>query len=521
MSVLQALTVDIINAAKGTKDAKTRLFNLEQVREILLFRDTNLIELFISDVFDFTVDKSIVIRRFLIKFANELFQSNPSLALSHLVEMYRFFLDDSNDSIIQVMTQEIAKNYSKIVLLLCSSGLNNPTSSAQFSQLWSSMKAIVTKLNEMITSKRSEALREQCLRLLEEEILFGFPNTTATVDPRLARRANDPRLNRGGATAASSAGPAIGGTADEIPAHHPFMSKTDIQKEAEEYYSKIILWANKGSSQGITFSAHLLAVMAQVIGSIGAMRPACSTNAAQLMTFLISNKSSIIHQMSKIDRENLLRATHRLVRATSVYAADPEGQMLKLKGLISQLEAMVAAAASTAEEADTSGVAVGGKRDASAAQLDESQEDTEEKPEIKKARITAAIEAAEKNKELQLSKSLESGETMTGSVSAMAVESVFLQSVSEAEFTELSSDLVSFHNLSINYGQKLVNIQQQQSGIGSIVDAEFCCVPNVVNDGQGYADLSTFLLVKMMENYPQISRKDDKVRPRIVENVRD
>lgn len=510
MSILQALTVDIVNTAKGTKDAKNRLFNLEQVREILLFRDTSLIETFISDVFDFTVDKSALIRRFLIKFANELFQINPNLAITHLIEMYRFFLDDSNDSIIQVMTQEIGKNYSKIILLLCTLGLNSSNQS-QISHLWTSLKAIVGKLNEIITSKRSEQLREQCIRLLEEEILFGFPNTTVTTDPRLARR-NDPRLARSGGAAAASTttSQVVGGTADEIPAHHPFISKTDIQKEAEEFFSKLVLWTNKGASQGATFTPHLISVMAQVVGSIGTMRPTCSANAAQLITFLISNKAAMIQQMTRADKENLLRATHRLVRATSVFAADPEGQMQKLKGLISQLESMTTT--SNADDADT-GAIVGGKRDASAMLEDSSaliDEAGDEKPELKRARIVAALDEAQKNKELQLSKASDnsSGAVASG---AMMVESVFLQSVSEGEFTELSSDLVSFHTLSINFHQKLVNVQASSAALGG----EFICQPipfTASSSGAGgYSDLSTFLFVKIIENYLQLMRKEEKV----------
>ena len=81
MSVLGDLAVDIINAAKATKDARQKVFQLEQLREIVLHRDKSLLPDVIGDAFDFMVDKSVHVRKFLILFGRDLLEEDFSLAL--------------------------------------------------------------------------------------------------------------------------------------------------------------------------------------------------------------------------------------------------------------------------------------------------------------------------------------------------------------------------------------------------------------------------------------------------------
>lgn len=256
VSVLRDLAVDFINSAKSAKDSKTKLFQLEQLREIILHRQKDLLHEFINDIFDFMLDKSVVIRKFLISMSGELLDQdlgNSLLCVSQVLNMYQFLLSDSNDGVLAAMSKELSKNYGKIVMVICSgsmgsSGGMSGSENIDVKQLWQSFRAITGKLKDYVASARSDWLRKQSLHIIESELLFGIPNTTTSVDPRLSRK--DPRLMRvaqkdgsGGATSSTAQVTTL--TAEAIPAHHPLLSKNEIQKDSEELFSKAMLWSTR------------------------------------------------------------------------------------------------------------------------------------------------------------------------------------------------------------------------------------------------------------------------------------
>jgi NACalpha-BTF3-like transcription factor len=277
---------------------------------------------------------------------------------------------------------------------------------------------------EFIASNRSEELRENCLLLLEQDILFGIQvGGSQTTDPRLSRKVVDPRLQRGSKEVQATSL----GTVEEIPLHHPFLSRSEISKESEDWFMKLVLWANKGGPQGSTFTSHLLSVVAQLIASIGSARPNFSINSAQSLSFLMSGKHPFVQGMSKFDRENLVRATHRLLRSASVYVSDPEGHMQKLRSAVSIFE-------TTSNMTSEESTITGKKRDI--AIREEDLEEVEEAADIKKRRISEALEAAENQKRNQLL-------THAGQSNVTNVRTQLVQSVTNTEFTELATDLAA------------------------------------------------------------------------------
>jgi hypothetical protein len=411
-SLLKLLVIDLINSAKSTNDAKSRLFQLEQVREILLYRETALIPEFTNDVFDFALDKSNLIRKFLIKFGGELLLLNFDSAISPVLELYKFFISDSNDGIVIEILKSLTSKYSKFCLSISSSKLK------EVNLIWSTFRSIVNRSLDFIASNRSEDLRENCMHLLEKIVLFGIPAASTIADPRLTRKLNDPRLNRGTKEAPTS----ISDSAEEIPLHHPFISRADLQKEAEDWFLKICVWLNKGGPQGVPFTPHLNAILGQIIASIGSVRPSMGTAAAQSISFLITGKQNVVSLMTKTDRENLVRGSHRLLRTAAVLTSDPEGQMQKLKSSVAALESIGA----IAEEPSS---LAGKKRDF------EDFEELDENLEKKKIRIADAIEKAEISKKMQLS--------TVEDISSRPTQTSLVQSVAVTEFTELASYLLS------------------------------------------------------------------------------
>jgi hypothetical protein len=520
-SVNHLLLVDLINNAKATKDAKNRLFQLEQIREIVFFRETSLLADFVSDIFSFMIDKSTIIRRFLVKFAGEVFDNNVSLGLSHILECFHYFLADSNDTIVKEIVRIMTRLYSKLLQTLCHSSMSN-SSVSEVKPQYTSFKGIIARLNDVIGTSRSDDLKELCFRLLEEEILFGIPATTTTVDPRLNRRLNDPRLARSAAASsssgkdtASSSSSSSSFSIEDIPPHHPLLSKTDIQKEAEDYFSKLLLWCSKGGASGsgssASFSPHLMAVLANVIATVGSTRPTLSLNCAHTLTSLINGKgaTSSISAMSKEDRENVVRAAHRLLRATNIFGSDPEGQMQKLKSAISILE-------SSTSNVEGGEAGLSGLKRSHAVANDEDEDDA---PEVKRARIIAALNDAQLVKQSQVQQtpqtSSQEGHLSSSGVGIPALSSLpnkqqveaittskdihFSHSVSQGEFTELASDLLappssaSASNSGVDPSFVFVD--------NSTSTGETVCVPRILSDGNkgGFLDCSLFVISKILE----------------------
>lgn len=487
-TVLRDLVVDVINTAKNSKDAKTKIFQLEQIREIVLHRQKDLLGEFIAEIFDFMVDKAVVIRKFLVKLSGELFDQDSITTLPHLISLFSYLLSDSNDGVLTFVARELSRLYSKIVLLIV--GMSSSQAGVDPKALWTSFRALVHKMNDYVSSARSDYLRSACLRLMEEQVLFGIPNNTTVTDPRLARKVNDPRLKRTVQSQTSSSASSSSGGADDIPLHHAFISKNEIQREAEDLLSRAILWSNKGGPQGYPFTPFLMAVLMQVIASVGTLRPSNGINAAKAITQLISGKGNIIQQMDKADLESMARAANRLLVASSVLNADPEGQMQKLRAAINSLD--------ISNQGNEDGKAAGKKR--GSGEIDEAEiEDmnTEER----RATIVAALEEAEATKKLMLAKAAATADTLFQNRQEGAKHIV-----THSDFTELSGDILSLQSLSFSFNTKLVSVEESGDNDGNFV----ACKPVSLVDGKDFSDLAIFALLKMFENYVSVLDLDAK-----------
>lgn len=253
-SHLRHLVVDLINDVKSTSDAQSKLYLLEQIREICLHRDKSALRDSVADMADFVLEKPMSIRKFIVRFFNEAMIQDPDCVFPHYLTVLQYYINESNDTLLTLLAKSFNSYYESVLLKIIHmtapaatkspSGLDPP-------QLWQTFCGLVARFHDFVSSSRSEQLRTNCLKICESVMIFGLPNQqlTVTSDPRLARK--DPRLNRGAASkpadsAAAAAGPSSSSTAqtvEEISLHHPFVSKTEIQRVAEDYFTKVLLWS--------------------------------------------------------------------------------------------------------------------------------------------------------------------------------------------------------------------------------------------------------------------------------------
>lgn len=89
------ICIDCINEAKQAKD---KVYHLEQAKEIVLHRDTALLPEFFSSIMDFMVERTSTLRRFLIKFAGEAWVVDSSV-LASVLSLFNYLMTDTNENI--------------------------------------------------------------------------------------------------------------------------------------------------------------------------------------------------------------------------------------------------------------------------------------------------------------------------------------------------------------------------------------------------------------------------------------
>jgi Symplekin/PTA1 N-terminal len=256
MPSLHDLAIDLINDAKALKNIPAKLYNLEQVKEITFHRDTSILSELAPDVINsFMVERSGAIRKFLISFAADWLMVDFSAAVPLSLSMFGFLLaSESGDGPLRQISTELTKMYDRIVMHITGLPVKARASGpnvADPKSYWGSLRTIVSRLIDMISSDRSEHLRAQSLKLAENMILFGLPAEKLSSDPRLAKS----RPQSGDSSKGLSAG--------DIPLHHPFINRNDLEQEAESIFSKMLLWASKGGPQGHPFSPAQMALLGE------------------------------------------------------------------------------------------------------------------------------------------------------------------------------------------------------------------------------------------------------------------
>jgi hypothetical protein len=72
---------DLMCEVQLSVDADLKLTKLEQIKEILLKRSPQLLKTVALDVFDFMLERSVKVRKFMIQFAGEAFIQERTLVV--------------------------------------------------------------------------------------------------------------------------------------------------------------------------------------------------------------------------------------------------------------------------------------------------------------------------------------------------------------------------------------------------------------------------------------------------------
>lgn len=261
----------ILYIGVGSKETQTKLFLLEQIKEVVFHRDTSIIPDIVHEVVNnFMIEKPIAIKKFLIKFSSQALRTNSYsiYTVSPFISLIDYFISsDVQDNLLQMIVTEINNNFVDILTSISEMPLKAKTTTTNISSLaqtndpkylWNKFHSYIDYFLSIISSDRSDNLRTECLKFTETVILFGLPPPPKITDPRLARamrnelESNPNKSNK---------------NAEDIPLHHAFINRNDLIQEAEDLYSKMLLWTSKNGPSGFPFGTALVSLLGQIIAS--------------------------------------------------------------------------------------------------------------------------------------------------------------------------------------------------------------------------------------------------------------
>ena len=338
MASLLDLASDLINEAKLLPQSDKKLYKLEQVKEIIFHRDTTLLPLVIPEIFELMLDRSVAVRKFLVRLAGDALQVSQDIT-PEVLSLFSFLIVDGNDKLLESIAGVLSRQYDKISITIAlmtpkSTALYQQPNSQQYQQpdpkdLWYQFRSMCGTLIECISAQKSDSLRLQCLKLCEQMVLFALLQSGGS-------SRQDPRLRQ------------ISGakTVQEISMHHAFINRVELEKEADSLLAKMVLWARRGGSQQAPFSPKILCQLGQTLALLATERPTTLKTVIPSLNYLLQGGASkgegdVCAQMTAVGRQQLSVGILRLLRIAPKYMSNQGSeheQLLQLRQAIHVLD---------------------------------------------------------------------------------------------------------------------------------------------------------------------------------------
>lgn len=356
--------VDLLNEAKEV-EAGQRLFVLEQVREILINREQSLLREFLPHVMDLSVLANTKLRRFLIKFGGGALNLDFTL-LPVVLESFNFMMTDQSESVHKAIASELTKIYGRAVMAIVRGNAVDAKGSGE--QVWSKLNGMVERLMNFAASPRSESVRTQALHLIEVVLLFGFPAPP---------KSHDPRKRRTAASTETESDLSV----EDVPLHHPFIAKNELEETAEDTLTKTVLWAINGGPRGYPFSPSQMCVLGQLLSSVASRRkgkvtagdePVAVKAGRALVAVMQGGNMASTMAMTAAERGDLIRSVNRFLKSEFVPSSDSRGLVSELLAAIASVESLKGDEGSGASKKRKAATSV----DKEAAAADEAEEET-------------------------------------------------------------------------------------------------------------------------------------------------
>ncbi|XP_077989762.1 symplekin-like [Glandiceps talaboti] len=288
LETLSDKVVDLLNQAHLlTKDSQ-KINNLKQVQELIVNRDSNLLDSFLDEMLQFQNDKSADVKKFVVGFIEEACKKDNEL-LSNVVLHLNMMLSDVTQNVAVVKKVILCNTqlYKVALKWICKS----KTIREEMESTWDVMTEMKNKIKAMLDSE-NDGIRTHVIKFLEMLIVV------------LSNRMSDsevPKKSEGDVSL------------DQIPQNHPILRYGDLKNEGQNTFENLMKFI---ASPSIT-SVNLMATMGTMT-TIAKQRPSFMSKVVQAFEALHVNLPPTLakSQVSSV-RKNLKMQLLSLLRHPS------------------------------------------------------------------------------------------------------------------------------------------------------------------------------------------------------------
>ncbi|XP_060559831.1 symplekin-like isoform X2 [Ruditapes philippinarum] len=234
--------VDLLNQASlMSKDAQ-KVGNLKQVQELIIHKDSNLLDNFFDEMIAFQSDRSVDVRKYVVGFMEEACKKDPEL-LTKIMPCLQHLLNDENVNVQKRVILTLSSIYKTLIMWLAKS--KHPT--PEMTQVWDIMAMMKKSLYDMLDSE-NDGIRTHAVKFSEGIILT------------LSRKTSDSEV------------PKIRGenvTLDSIPESSKYLKVHKLEEEGKKMFDALLQFQ---ASPHIS-SINLMTVMSSLC-NIAKQRPA-------------------------------------------------------------------------------------------------------------------------------------------------------------------------------------------------------------------------------------------------------
>lgn len=170
--------VDLLNQASLMQKDAQKVTNLKQVQELIVHKDSNLLDNFFDEMIAFQSDRSVDVRKFIIGFMEEACKKDPEL-LPKVIPCLQHLLSDENVNVQKRVILSLSSVYKTLIMWLAKSKQPTP----EMTQVWDIMALMKKRLYDMLDSE-NDGIRTHAVKFSEGIILTLSKKTEDSEIPK-------------------------------------------------------------------------------------------------------------------------------------------------------------------------------------------------------------------------------------------------------------------------------------------------------------------------------------------------
>ncbi|KAL3875215.1 hypothetical protein ACJMK2_038140 [Sinanodonta woodiana] len=177
--------VDLINQASLLQKDTQKISNLKQVQELIVNKESNLLDNFLDEMIAFQTDRSVDVRKFVVGFMEDACKKDPEI-LPKVIPCLQHLLQDENINVQKKVILTLSGIFRSVLVWLSKTKFPTP----EMSQVWDLMRQMKLKVYEMLDSD-NDGIRTHAVKFIEGVVLTLSWKTPESEIPKTTKPESD------------------------------------------------------------------------------------------------------------------------------------------------------------------------------------------------------------------------------------------------------------------------------------------------------------------------------------------